>query len=87
MLDNISPYALLCQSKPRPPRHVETDYDRFSIAQGRTPEHSLVHDAPLPAEHAIDPQPSPAKRTHYIADIHARHSSAMRHAPQNMPHL
>ena len=89
MLSSISPYALLLKSKPHHPAQTTTDYDRFSM------HHSYPHDhksETLPDSH-VSLEPSsrqkilPEKRTHYISDIHARHSLAMRHAPQNPPAL
>ena len=93
MLESISPYALLQASKPRPPKRITTDYDRFSLADKAAPSASPTPTTLSPAHPAqpmeADPLQAfaPARRTHYIADIHARHSSAIRHAPQNLPPL
>ena len=89
MLQGISPYEFLCQSKPVKPQHIPTEYDRFSTG---TPHHyeqaSCPPDVMTPAKlPEIIENPSPAKRTHYIADIHARHSSAIRHTTQNSVHI
>lgn len=81
MLDSVSPYALLSASKPKRAPSVVTAYDLYSMAQGRS------SDAPEPAgmprgqetpparaaQPAVYPQP---RKTHYISDIHTRHTSA-----------
>lgn len=79
MLDFISPYELLCQSKPRQIPTFVTPYDLYSRAG-----QSYVH--PMPPEPAAAPSmpptsaafdaPAAGRHTHYISDIHARHSTA-----------
>ena len=90
MLESISPYALLCASKPRQPRSVTTQYDVFSLSQANSasavPASSPAGDPPAQRAPAQS-LPEPNKRTHYIADIHARHSSAMRRTPQSIAPL
>ena len=88
MLESISPYTLLCQSKPQQPQRITTDYDRFSIKQAHLCEADTdCPDFEMPFEQLAKQNPSIPKRTHYIADIHARHKSAMRNAPQTPPSL
>ena len=94
MLESISPYALLCASKPKPAPTIVTAYDLYSQAQ-HSREQASAPEAPAPAvraegsaaQSAPRPIPSmPDRRTHYIADIKARHSAAVRRAPmQNRP--
>lgn len=92
MLQSVSPYALLCASKPKPAPTIVTPYDLYSQAQ-QSREQSAPPDAPLPAAVQASPaaQPParppysvPARRTHYIADIQSRHCTAARRA-QNQP--
>lgn len=90
MLQSISPYALLCASKPKQPRSITTPYDLFSLSQtggapqSAPPQQEAAPAANMPARGQSEPAAlSPAKRTHYIADIHARHANAMRRAPQS----
>ena len=86
MLESISPYTLLQQSKPKQPKQISTNYDQSY--SGEENNQSPVLSNPS-LKHVIEseasPVSSPVRRTHYIADIHARHSSAIRHAPQNLP--
>lgn len=92
MLQSISPYALLCASKPKPTPTIVTAYDLYSQAQcgeqtavSHPPVPSPVRPAPPAVQPAQNP-PASARRTHYIADIKARHSAAIRRAPmQNQP--
>ncbi|MGN0773124.1 MAG: hypothetical protein ACI4MP_04965 [Candidatus Ventricola sp.] len=94
MLESISPYALLCASKPKPAPTIVTAYDLYSQAQ-RSREQAPAPETPAPTVRAEAPAaqstprllPSvPDRRTHYIADIKARHSAAVRRAPmQNRP--
>lgn len=84
----ISPYALLCASKPKSPSAVTSQYDLFSLAQtgGAFANASMQPrdpaEADLPAS-AMQPASVPVQRTHYISDIHARHTKASMHAPQS----
>jgi len=87
-LTGFSPYELLCASKPQPaPTHV-TRYDLYSKAQQSAADGDILHATPVaevsaaqtftqetPAYSAPIP-PSPAKRTHYIANIQSRHTAA-----------
>ena len=86
MLDSISPYALLCASKPKQQTSQPTPYDLYSAAQHHAalPE-TVKEPVSLPQERPYEAQRSAAslssaqqKRTHYISDIHARHTSAAR---------
>lgn len=83
----LSPYALLKAAKPKQPKSVTTQYDQFSLSQknssGTAPvdlEHHPVN--PGLSTPAVPPMPLPPKRTHYISDIHARHTGASRVAHQ-----
>ena len=81
----ISPYELLCQSKPRQTPTFVTSYDLYSQSG-----QSLVHAAPsehiassptsTPPEAIFPDKPAAFKRTHYISDIHTRHSAAGKNA-------
>ena len=94
MPESISPYALLCASRPKPAPTLVTAYDLYSQAQ-QGQEHSAPPEAPAPIPTQADTtarQPPlrplssvPARRTHYIADIQSRHSAALRHTPMQ-PH-
>lgn len=79
----ISPYELLCQSKPRQTPTFVTPYDLYSRA-----DQSCVHPMPpepaaapgmLPAAPSFD-APAAGRHTHYISDIHTRHSAAGKNA-------
>lgn len=88
MIESISPYALLCASKPKPAPTVVTAYDLYSQAQ-QSREQAVPANAPAPAVQEIAAAQSPARsissvparRTHYIADIQSRHSAATRRTP------
>ena len=81
MPESISPYALLCASRPKPAPTLVTAYDLYSQAQQRQEQ-----SAPTARQPPLRPLSSvPARRTHYIADIHSRHSAALRHTPMQ-PH-
>ena len=93
MLESISPYALLCASKPKPISAPPDAYDLFSqIAQQQgsaaapAQQSESLSSARIPDnthQSAGYPEYAPIKtKTHYIADIHARHSKANRHAGQ-----
>jgi len=82
----LSPYALLRASKPKPPQTVTTSYDLYSLSLPA----AVSPDVPTPQTDAVNPTTPeqstaspPPRRTHYIADIHARHTSALRHTPQD----
>lgn len=81
MLDSISPYALLRASKPQAPEVFTTAYDRFSAAQHQTssqyPVEAMHHTVPF-SEPQPDTNSAPIRRTHYIADIHAKHTCAVK---------
>ena len=94
MLESISPYALLCASKPKPAPTIVTAYDLYSQAQQRREQipppqaPAAAAQADTPAVQSPPPLLSsvPARRTHYIAGIQSRHSAALRRAPmQNHP--
>lgn len=76
-----SPYALLQASKPKPPHTMTTQYDLFSLGTGQsehTAQQTIPPAEPMPAQSTAPP----ARKTHYIADIHARHAGAMKHTRQ-----
>jgi len=85
MPESVSPYALLCASKPKPAPTIVTTYDLYSAAQGTLPpssytsvpiaQNSVAAKTPETNGSAIYPSPL---RTHYIADIHARHNHAVK---------
>lgn len=94
MFSSISPYTLLCASKPKP-APIPSAYDLYSITH-----HNESLDAVMPRPITSDPQPClPAsmnppprqeRKTHYISDIHIRHSAAFSKASlqaANMPAL
>lgn len=88
MPSGISPYALLCASKPKPLQAAASQYDLFSLAQtdSALAKDDMQPDKPPAANmppKAMQPAAPPIQRTHYIADIHARHTKAGRHAPQS----
>lgn len=74
----LSPYALLKSAKPKPPKVVTTPYDHQSMAQQNFPE-SAPPTAIRPAHESRHMFSVPSQRTHYISEIHARHT----HANQN----
>ncbi len=84
MHDAVSPYALLCLSRPKQTPTVVTPYDLYSQAALYS---SLPTEqaAPVPAAQAGNPEPPsfapPAPvRTHYISDIHTKHGAAGKRA-------
>ncbi len=89
MLDSVSPYALLCASKPKPTPTTVTPYDLYSAVQSSPPPQMPPAPAPVYEEAPpAPPQPAPrtpasmpmvaARRTHYIADIKSRHNTALK---------
>ena len=80
MLSDVSPYALLSASKPRPAEGVITPYDLYS--QSQQLQRCEPESPPAPQSLPIDPSPqaAPSRRTHYIADIQSRHSAANQRA-------
>ena len=82
MPNSISPYALLCASKPKSAPSIVTAYDLYSAAQQPTVHEKAL--SPTPADYASrKSQPLPyssasaSSRTHYIADIQRRHRQAI----------
>ena len=78
---SVSPYALLCSCKPKPPRTAVTPYDLYSAVQSGAADASSAPEPapkPVPAAAQETPLPPPAQRTHYIAQIRARHEQAQR---------
>jgi len=89
---SVSPYELLCASKPRQLPTVVTAYDMYSAAQmpsATAPSVSIPNETSsgingnqqlLSAYDAsfASLAPPASSRTHYIADIHARHNAATR---------
>ena len=92
MSSPISPYALLCASKPKPTPTVVTAYDLYSAAQSSfvpASDGNIYDESPnVPARSTVPPRsnqasaapltPPSAKRTHYIAEIQSRHNAARR---------
>lgn len=85
MSEPLSPYALLRASKPKPAPTIVTPYDLYSAAQSAdayAPQQRTSPPAPpVPAPPASAPRrPAPylSGKTHYIADIKARHNQALR---------
>lgn len=90
MLDSISPYALLCASRPHAPASFTTPYDRRSAeisTSGCADNQENASRQPL-KDADISASPSDAfpqqRRTHYIADIHARHTFAASRSALNV---
>ena len=80
MPNSISPYALLCASKPKSAPSIVTTYDLYSAAQQPTVHEKAL--SPTPADYASRksqrlPDSSSPSRTHYIADIQRRHRQAI----------
>ena len=82
MPNSVSPYALLCASKPKSAPSIVTTYDLYSAAQQPTVHEKAL--SPTPADYASrKSQPLPyssasaPSRTHYIADIQRRHRQAI----------
>lgn len=88
MFDALSPYALLCASKPKSAPTVVSPYDLYSAVQSGAASAPQAASAPMEATPAREPPPAPAspaamprmpaRRTHYIADIKTRHNAALR---------
>ncbi|MBR5302604.1 MAG: hypothetical protein IKU38_07195 [Clostridia bacterium] len=90
MLQPLSPYALLCASKPKPTPTTTTEYDLMSLAHAGTAVSGSQPEAAnssLPAVNApsvsVSAEAPLMKRTHYISDIHNRHANASKRAPQH----
>ena len=79
---NVSPYELLCASKPKVPQTLVKPYDLYSSMQQNDPVfvHASIPSDPLPAPagHDLAATVPSVRKTHYISDIHAKHSSAGR---------
>ena len=89
MTKSISPYALLKACKPKGVSHHQPGaYDLFSSAaqnyKSDVEEKPLSAHSPEQSAAASRHVPPHEKKTHYIADIHARHSTAERRAGQNL---
>lgn len=99
MSSPISPYALLCASKPKPAPTLVTAYDLYSAAQSfsapASGENVSAEIPTVPARSTVPPRldqasaapltPPSAKRTHYIAEIQSRHNAARRSAVTVQP--
>ena len=79
----VSPYELLCASKPQPRPCVVMPYDLYSRIQ-QEPAVPVPASVSLPPDH---PQPAAsavslpvARKTHYISEIHTKHTAAGRRA-------
>jgi len=83
---NVSPYELLRASKPQSTQSIVTAYDLYSCIKQKEPAVKQDSICPVPQaepfEHpsASSSRLSASQRTHYISDIHAKHSIAGRHA-------
>jgi len=80
MLQNLSPYAVLCMSKrPQEPRLS------YSYAMPSAVSTSSPIDPPVQPSHSMpeySPSSPPPRRTHYISDIQNHHLRAAKHAHQ-----
>jgi len=73
----VSPYALLCASRPQPAPSVVTPYDLYSsVHQEHAAAMPAAAEPPAAPSIPIQTLPAAPRKTHYIADIHARHSTA-----------
>lgn len=83
MLESLSPYQLLkaCSIKAPHPTFHNTSEDACNAAPVLDPSTIPVthpsHTASQPSTHI----PAQLRRTHYIADIHSRHTAAQRYLP------
>lgn len=93
MLESISPYALLKMSKPKTADLQPEAYDLYSQYAQFPSEQSLGHTPDLvsaqePGSAVNQPRlPDSGGRTHYISDIHARHSKAFMRTTQSVRSL
>ena len=90
MLHPMSPYALLCASKPKQPSCATAEYDLFSLSQADATSSSAEPRGSTQSAAMLDMQASPTlsasnnlPRTHYISDIKNRHAKAIRHTTQH----
>lgn len=85
MLETISPYQLLQASRPKSPPRSSAAVQSAPSDSAYIPQPSssgLPSSIPQAAEPFTKaPAYEPAKRTHYISDIHSRHSAAQRYLP------
>ena len=72
----VSPYELLRSCIPKQPETTVTPYDLFSAVQAQ-PQAPAPSAPPAPMQADAPPVPPP-RRTHYIAQIRARHDLAQR---------
>ena len=75
MTQSVSPYTLLCASKPDCTPTVGITYDLYSQAHQANAV-SVSPAACVPESKPNQPAQRPCRKTHYIADIQARHGSA-----------
>ena len=73
---SVSPYELLRSCIPKPPETTVTPYDLYSAVQAQ-PQAPAAFAPPAPEPTEASPVPPP-RRTHYIAQIRARHDLAQR---------
>lgn len=73
---SVSPYELLRSSIPRPAPTTVTPYDLYSAVLTRQEPAAPPEPLPQPAVHQPEQPLPPVRRTHYIADIRARHEQA-----------
>ena len=86
MFQSLSPYALLRASRPKLPE--TSQYDLYSLSQMNSPLSApSVQQESIAWESLPHTQAAPVRQTHYIADIHTRHASAMRRASQSSDSL
>lgn len=73
---SVSPYELLRSCIPKQPETTVTPYDLYSAVQAQ-PQAPAPSAPPAPVQEEVPPVPPP-RRTHYIAQIRARHDLAQR---------
>lgn len=83
MLSSLSPYELLCSSKPKHVAAPTSVNDHYSAAHAESIDTLQLFSLDRETDPGIKGNlffstTPPAKRTHYIADIHARHNAAIR---------
>lgn len=95
MTERISPYVLLKKSKPRIPDHQPETYDLYSqyiqdhaqpLSEKRRNDVLLSESSPPqePTLQSVLPEETlPERKTHYVSDIHARHSKAFMRTSQS----
>lgn len=79
MLESLSPYQILKACSVTTPEHTHHP----ALAYTHATEQTLNSAAPSSIHQAQDVMPPPIqqRRTHYITDIHNRHTAAQRYLP------